>query len=87
MDHVSEHSIERMYDAYNAFNGRYEGIEVGDIVECNAMISQKAKAQRWKTEKLAKKLPAILSIINSKSESNKQNDEHLHKLAREILWH
>jgi hypothetical protein len=35
-----------MYEAYNAFNGNYEGIEMGDIIESNLQIGLKARALR-----------------------------------------
>ena len=49
---MSEDSIERMYEAYNAFNGNYEGIEMGDIIESNLQIGLKARALRWITNKM-----------------------------------
>ena len=46
VDTETDASIERIYEAYNAYNSGYEGVTANDIIECSQLIGSKAKALR-----------------------------------------
>ena len=46
VDSETDASIERIYEAYNAYNCGYEGVTANDIIECSQLIGSKAKALR-----------------------------------------